>query len=233
MLTEEIWKPIEGYEGFYEISNSGRLKSNTRKIWNGRCWYKKQGKIMKQSKTTTGYWKAELVGRDKIRKSFKVHRMVAESFISKVEGKDLINHKDGNPLNNKVGNLEWCTQSENMQHAHDTGLIKNELKKFEKEIATEYETNKEITMNGLAKKYGCSITAIQRYLRKNKVVIRGISHTQNIYSIDREKMVAYFREGLRDKQIAEKLGGNRKLIGTYRSMYKKGKLKIKGVGVNV
>lgn len=52
-----------------------------------------------------------------------VHRMVAETFLEKIEGKDFVNHLDGNKQNNKVDNLEWCTRSENMQHAHDNNLL--------------------------------------------------------------------------------------------------------------
>lgn len=57
-----------------------------------------------------------------MRKTFMVHRLVAKAFLPKVEGKNFINHKDGNKLNNHVDNLEWCTIKENNQHARDTGL---------------------------------------------------------------------------------------------------------------
>src|SRR5690625_5079628 len=118
VLGSEVWKPIEGYEGLYQVSNFGRVKSNDRKVWNGRGYYNKSGRILKNSLTTTGYWKVELYKNGE-RKSWRVHRLVAKAFIPRVRGKNMINHKDGDPLNNHVSNLEWCNQSENMKHAYE------------------------------------------------------------------------------------------------------------------
>src|SRR5690625_7858572 len=125
----ENWKPVVGYEGIYEVSSLGRVRSKDRKVWNGRVYYDKKGRILKQSKTTTGYWKVELY-KNRKKKSKKVHRLVAKSFIPRVKGKELINHKDGDPLNNKVSNLEWCNQSENMKHAYEIGLIPSNFIKY-------------------------------------------------------------------------------------------------------
>lgn len=112
---EEIWKDIEGYEGFYKISNLGRVKSLPR---NGTV---NKERIMVNRVNKTGYWTIHL-RRLGVSKYLKIHRLIAIAFIEKVEGKDVINHKDGNKLNNSIDNLEWCTHSENAQHAHDTGL---------------------------------------------------------------------------------------------------------------
>jgi len=83
----ENWKPVVGYEGIYEVSSLGRVRSKDRKVWNGRVYYDKKGRILKQSKTTTGYWKVELY-KNRKKKSKKVHRLVAKSFIPRVKGKN-------------------------------------------------------------------------------------------------------------------------------------------------
>lgn len=221
----ENWKPVKGYEDLYAVSNTGMVKSYDRKVWNGNGYYNKKGRILKKSKTTTGYWKVELYKAGK-RKSKKIHRLVAKSFIPRVDGKNLINHKDGNPLNNNVNNLEWCNQSENMQHAYDTGLIDSNFTKYKEEITREYIVNKDTNVKGLSQKYNCSETSIRKHLKNKGIKIRGISHVKDIYKIDRNKMVICFDEGLGNKEIARKFNANSALIATYRYKHKKGELKI-------
>lgn len=221
----ENWKPVVGYEGLYEVSSLGRVRSKDRKVWNGRTFYNKKGRVLKRTKTTTGYWKVELY-KNRKKKSKKVHRLVAKAFIPKKEGKELINHKDGNPLNNKVDNLEWCNQSENMKHAYKTGLIPSNFIKHKEEIKEEYKTNKNSTINGLSRKYQCSISSIRKLLNSEGIRIRDISEAQDIYKIDRQKMVLYFKKGLSNKEIAQIFSANNSLIATYRYKHKKGELKI-------
>lgn len=129
-MNNEIWKDIDGYGGFYQVSNLGRIKSLARNTKNGHC---KKDKILKNSVDKKGYVVAEL-RKDNKRKSYKVHRLVAETFIYNQYNKPQINHKDGNKQNNNVENLEWCTNSENQIHAyknklqHDTSLLQFDLK---------------------------------------------------------------------------------------------------------
>ena len=120
----EIWKDIEGFEGIYQVSNLGNVKSLRK--WNGHKYVVGE-KILKPSLSSTGYYKVKLYGEKK--KDCKVHRLVAVAFIEKKDGKLHINHKDGNRLNNKSNNLEWCTQRENVIHAIKTGLRKCKFKK--------------------------------------------------------------------------------------------------------
>lgn len=111
----EEWKDIYGYEGLYQVSNLGRVKSLPRDTKNQ---YAFQERILKPSIDKDGY---EIVGFGK--KLHKVHRLVANAFIPKISGKEIINHKDGNKRNNYVNNLEWCTTQENIIHAVKTGLF--------------------------------------------------------------------------------------------------------------
>lgn len=108
---KEIFKPIKGYEGFYEISNYGNVKSLL-----NRYTKTKQVFIMQQDENPKGYKRVELSKPTKGKKL--VHRLVAETFIpNNSVDKNVVNHKDNNPRNNYVENLEWVTQSENLQHA--------------------------------------------------------------------------------------------------------------------
>lgn len=109
---EEIWKDIKGYEGLYQVSNLGNIKSleRTTSIPNTKRIEKE--KNLKLGKRN-GYFIATLNKQNK-RKSFQVHRLVAEAFIPNNKQKPFINHKDFNPLNNNVDNLEWVTQKENV-----------------------------------------------------------------------------------------------------------------------
>lgn len=116
-FNEETWIEIKGYEGSYEISNLGRVKSLSRKICNGTGFYISNTKILKGHMNTNGYIQVELKG-----KSMLVHRLVAEGFVFNSENKPQVNHIDGDKTNNKVSNLEWCTNGENQLHAYKNGL---------------------------------------------------------------------------------------------------------------
>lgn len=110
---EEIWKSVPGYEGYYEISNTGKVKSITRVITdvNGRQITRKE-KELSQNLDNSGYYTVGL-NKDGHKTRFKVHRLVALTFISNPNNLPFVNHKDENKLNNYVNNLEWCTQEYN------------------------------------------------------------------------------------------------------------------------
>jgi len=113
----ENWKEITGYEGYFEVSNLGNFRSKDRIIkykQNGTRNY--PGKPLKTETIVEGYQRIVLM-KDGIKKRFMCHRIVAQEFIPNPSNKPFVNHIDGNPANNRVENLEWCTQEENEQHA--------------------------------------------------------------------------------------------------------------------
>lgn len=108
----DVWKPIVGYEGLYEVSDSGQVRSLSKLC--GRS--KRDEKELKTFVNSFGYVKVNLF-RNSCGKQFSVHRLVAEAFIPNPDNLPQVNHKDGNKQNNTVENLEWCSVSENINHA--------------------------------------------------------------------------------------------------------------------
>ena len=104
----EIWKSIKGYEGEYEVSSHGRVRSLNRLTWNGVSHWLKEGRVLTPRKTKTGYLRVQLNGRD-----YYIHRLVGETFIPNPDNKLTINHIDEDKSNNHVENLQWATQAEN------------------------------------------------------------------------------------------------------------------------
>ncbi len=116
------WADILGYEGCYQISDDGKVKSlpKTRKLNHGGIQHVPE-RILKPYLGRDGYPYINLC-RNYVIKHGKIHRLVALAFITNPEGKPHVNHKDGNKLNNSYKNLEWVTRKENAEHAVRTGL---------------------------------------------------------------------------------------------------------------
>lgn len=121
---EEIWKDIEGYEGLYQISNLGRIRSLDRVVVTKRNTRTNlKGMLLKSTKDRDGYLQVVLSKQSKLT-TVKVHRVVAKHFIDNPENKTQINHLNGVKNDNRVENINWCTNSENNKHAYDTNLKK-------------------------------------------------------------------------------------------------------------
>ena len=116
-MDKEIWKDIKGYEGLYQVSNLGRVKSLERKVYAGRKRMRIQnGKILSNNKTNGNGYKVVSLNNNGIAKNKYVHRLVAEAFIINYNNYKYINHKDENKENNCVDNLEWCTAQYNFTY---------------------------------------------------------------------------------------------------------------------
>lgn len=112
----ETWKAIKGYEGLYEISDLGRVKSLPKRHKNRFGYVTTKERIMKQTPTRKGYLRVSF-GSGKKKKSFLVHRLVGIAFIENTENKEQINHINGIKNDNRIDNLEWCTNTENTRHS--------------------------------------------------------------------------------------------------------------------
>lgn len=138
---KEIWKDVVDYEGIYEVSNYGRIRTHKNKT----TYTEKHGlRHWKQrylkDKTPKGRDVRIALWKNGESKDFLVHRLVAFAFIPAIKGKECINHIDGNPKNNRVENLEWCNHLENNKHAFENDLMSTNMKiKLINQLGIEYE----------------------------------------------------------------------------------------------
>lgn len=188
MEIKEKWKDIQGYENLYQISNMGRIKS---------LWFGKE-KIMKQL-IRNGYCYVDLC-KDKIKKHYNIHRLVAQTFIPNPQNYPQVNHKDEVKTNNCISNLEWVTQKYNMNYG-----TRNE------------RASKAISIAHKGKK--------RTQEHKNNI---GKSHQKPIVQIDKSGLIVGVYDSV--KEVSEVLGINRgnisnclkgryKTCGDYKWMY--------------
>lgn len=208
---KEVWKDIEGYENKYQISNLGRVKSLSRKISNGKSFYLSKEKILKSSIGTTGYYFVNLNYVSK-----KIHRLVAKTFIPTIEGKNYVNHIDGNKLNNKSDNLEWCTNQENIIHAYETGLNKR-ITISEKELQELY-INKGLGISNIANMKNVSFNVVERELKRQGFKLRNMSEADTKYFITKEFLQKELKNKTQ-KQISNEIGCDASLISKYKKKF--------------
>lgn len=157
---KEVWKYVVGYEKLYKVSNTGKV------------WTIKYNRLMTPIKKTHGYLDYKLNNNYKV-KNYKAHRLVALHFIPNPLNLPQINHLNHIKTDNRVGNLQWCTQSENIKHAVNHGLIRkgedipwHKLTESQvREIKLKYGKTRNITRKEIAQIYGCSTPTIGDILK--------------------------------------------------------------------
>lgn len=162
------WFDLPEYEGYYQINQFGTVKALTRTVLQKNGIQKRLPKrFIKWNIDSDGY-ATVMVCRGCIPKRVKIHRLVALGFIGiSPHGKDQVNHKDGDKLNNYVGNLEWCSVKENNAHAAKIGLMCRK-----KKLSSEQISN--IVCDGrpqsvIAKAYGVSQATISKTIKNTKI----------------------------------------------------------------
>lgn len=157
-MTEE-WRAVAGYEGFYEVSNYGQVRSHARATT--------RGGILLQGTNRKGY-KLVTLSKEGIQASALVHRLVAKAFITGCENSLDVNHRDGVKANNVVTNLEWVTRQQNIQHSFDNGLQKG-IKGSENTLSKKYRVTRPdggvLDVEGLAD-----------FCRREGIARRGLYH---------------------------------------------------------
>ena len=163
-----MWKPIKGYEGMYEVSSHGAVRSCERITADGKHL---STKILHGGCYPNGY-EFVCLRKDGNNRNRMTHRLVAEAFIPNPDNLPVVNHIDGNKHNNNVTNLEWCTCSQNRKHAYDAGLSpqrglprKVTVKRDEHIILFDTMTDcsvffgfKKTWLNGQIRKHGCTFS---------------------------------------------------------------------------
>jgi hypothetical protein len=121
-VFEELWESVAGWEGLYEVSSKGNVRSLDRFVLKSGKDFFVKGKRLKLTKNNIGYIKVCLCSNG-YQQVTSVHRLVALAFVDNPSGYPEVNHKDGNKENNNVENLEWCTTAQNVKHAYENNLV--------------------------------------------------------------------------------------------------------------
>lgn len=165
---DEIWKQIPGYPG-YESSTLGQIRSVDHISKRG-TQYPVKGKIRKQLLNARGYLRIQLVHKGKI---FQVHQLIALTFLQNPLSLPYVNHKNGIRNDNRVENLEWCTQKQNTAHAHETGLM-NPPKGL-RHWSSKFDDIQLRTIRSCLS-YGVTSYKLSKYFKVSQAVIHNIKH---------------------------------------------------------
>lgn len=172
----KAWKDIPGYEGQYQASIFGYVRSINRKV-------EKKGKLPSIALVSgkiispwidgsTGYLKVTLYTKDHLKRAEKLHRLIAKTFIPNPEGKETVNHKDENKFNNTVSNLEWMTNEENLHYGTRIQKIKENQGMHIARIAPNNDVTYYFTLHDAERKTGIARQSIS-YAVKHHTLLKG------------------------------------------------------------
>ena len=212
----EVWKDIQDFEGLYQVSSFGRVKSlaRLRQTRNGRFAPKRE-LILKQKISKSGYCVLNLC-KNSVKYHFSVHRLVAQAFLENPEHKPTVNHKDSNKLNNSVSNLEWSTSTEQMNHAVTNNLLEVRgapkfTKEFKQSVYDYKKNNPDISLYKLSKMFRISERTAGRIVNEGvkprtttRVTAEGVFVDNIISRTDVLEIKRLRQEGWTFKQLGEK-----------------------------
>lgn len=119
-MAHETWRDVVGYEGYYQVSNLGRVRSVERRVVRGNHTQLVHEKILNQKNNSSGYLRVNLSRNNHVQQMF-VHRIVAMAFVDNPASLPVIDHINGNKHDNSSSNLRWCTQSTNLHYTYSAG----------------------------------------------------------------------------------------------------------------
>lgn len=208
---EEVWKDVVGFEGLYQVSNLGRIKSFRRA----------KERILKPTTQRVGNkckYTRQIVTLN--HKSYKVHRLVAEAFIPNPYNLPQINHKDFDTSNNCVYNLEWCSAKENVQW----NIIHKRNKKYhyidKTTVINLYKQG--ITAKEISKKFNVAKYIITTIVDKNKIRRKDYKRKSKYISI--EKLKELFHLGLKNREISKQYNIPQNYIARRKYQINKGEI---------
>lgn len=224
----ELWKDINGYEGYYQVSSYGRVRGLTRKIYprTGSKPYIVKGRIIKDG-TSTGGYRMITLSKDGNNNIFRVHRLVAEAFIPNPLNKSTVNHKDECVTNNNVKNLEWMSQSENNNYGtrkyrqrHHPNVVGHKFNITKEKL---YKDLAHLTYDEISNKYGVSRTTIISYAKSfniSKHSILGTSlRNKKKLDIEKQEIVDLLEYGFTTTKIASMYGVDPHTIIKYKKKF--------------
>ena len=204
---EEVWKDIAGYEGLYQVSNMGRVKSLSRMKWsglNGGCYVNTKEKILQGSVHSNGYKIVTIYGKMRY-----IHRLVAEAFISNPYNLPQVNHRDENKTNNCVNNLEWVTCKENNNYG--TAIARRKEKMTGRKLSEEHKKKVGDAHRGKKR----SIESVNKTALARRKAVKGIHKiTGNIVEFNSVKEASETL-GICGGKICACCKGKRKSAGGY------------------
>lgn len=220
LVLKEVWRDIDGFEGLYQVSNLGRVKSLKRA-------YHPTESIISQKIHLVGNYKMVIVNLWKDGKNHvhRVHRLVANAFIENPNNYGYVNHIDSNSTNNDISNLEWCTAKQNADHGMRFGRVSERVKVSSKqclEIAQMYDSK--VPIKEIAKIYGITHRNVYKYAKEGGCSKRSLLTSRRKYNIDPYELKRLFDMGYSQASIAKAYGCSNTTICNLHKKYKEGEL---------